>query len=272
MKKIIVATDYSAEAENALHYTASASREAGFQIMLFTLQNVSIHALNAGLPADKIDRLLLRKQRKLKELSDKISAEYGITVREHFATGDFYEELARCIESFGGEMVVVGMAEKSFEQDLLGNTTTKVLHRLKLPVLAIPLSVRYNGIKKILFACDIIRGVHSKVLDGVRSFADGFGSQVEVFHVNNKIEALGEKSVSDHMEQIEEGLNGISYQYKNVRSVEIVKAIKNEVELIGADLLIMVPYRYGFWNSLVHRSKTRLMASGSSIPLLSIPI
>jgi len=52
----------------------------------------------------------------------------------------------------------------------------------------------------------------------------------------------------------------------------VIKAIKNELQVSGADLLIMVPYRYGFWNSLIQRSKTRMMASKSSVPLLSIPL
>jgi hypothetical protein len=34
----------------------------------------------------------------------------------------------------------------------------------------------------------------------------------------------------------------------------------------------MMPNKYGFWGSLIHRSKTRIMASGSEIPLMSLPL
>ncbi|HBI90470.1 MAG TPA: universal stress protein, partial [Sphingobacterium sp.] len=30
--------------------------------------------------------------------------------------------------------------------------------------------------------------------------------------------------------------------------------------------------KYGFWSSLTHRSKTRMMASGLDVPLLTISI
>lgn len=270
MKKIIIATDFSAEAENAMLYAAAAALEQGYEMILFTLHNISIHALNARLSSGSIDELLAKKQEHLDNIALTLSSAFGISITPHFATGDLYEELNRCIETHHADLVVVGMARKTIEQELLGNTTTKALYRLKSPVLAIPLSAKYSGIKRILFACDIVRGVHGKVLDNVKHFSQDFGATVEVFHVCNKVEELSKKN--ENLEQIQQGLNEISYQYKNVQSTQIIKAIKEEMESIKADLLIMVPYRYGFWDSLVHRSKTRMMASGSNTPLLSLPL
>lgn len=273
MKRIIIATDFSVEAENAMHYAAAAASERNYEVILFTLQNISIHALNSRISAEGLDQLIKKYQEKLDKVATKLAADYGISVTPYFAMGDFYEELPKCFEAHMADMVVLGMAQKSLEQDLLGNTTTQSLHRLTFPIMAIPLSAKYKGIKNILFACDIVRGVHKEVLERVKSFSQDFGSKVEVFHVSNKVaELIQEKASNTHLEEIEQEFSGISYQYKNIQSHEIVKAIKEEVELIQADLLVMVPYRYGFWASLVHKSKTRVMASNNSIPLLSLPL
>ncbi len=273
MKKIVVATDYSAEAENAMLYAAAIASDRKYELVLFSLQNISFHAKNARLTGDAFSEQLLKKQKKLEELGSKLETDYKISVIAHFATGDFYEELSRCIEMHEADLVVVGMAQKSVEQDLLGNTTTKILSELKLPVLAIPLSAKYKGIKNILFACDIVRGVHKKVLDDIKELSLDFNARVEVFHVTERINEWDDKkNVKENIEQVEKGLSGTSYYYKNVSSNEIIKAIKDEIELISADMLIMVPYKYGFWDAIVHRSKTRMMASGNNIPLLSIPL
>lgn len=273
MKRIIIATDFSVEAENAMHYAAAAAAERNYEVILFTLQNISIHALNARISAEGLDQLIKRYQEKLNQVAAKLASEYGIIVKPYFAMGDFYEELPKCFEAHDADIVVFGMAQKSFEQDLLGNTTTQSLHRLTFPIMAIPLSLQYQGIKNILFACDMVRGVHKKVLEKVKSFSQDFGANVEVFHVSDKVAELKQEKVSDtHLEEIQQEFSGISYQYKNVQSNEIINAIYEEMEAIKADLLIMVPYRYGFWASLVHKSKTRVMASSSSIPLLSLPI
>lgn len=47
--------------------------------------------------------------------------------------------------------------------------------------------------------------------------------------------------------------------------------IEEEINLIDADMLIMIPHRYNFIQSLFHRSKISIMASGNKIPLLAIP-
>src|SRR5690606_34434031 len=101
-------------------------------------------------------------------------------------------------------------------------------------------------------------------------FAVSTGSDVEIFHVQNKLRNLEDEAT--YSESITEGLEGISHSYKHIESETVIEEIKNEIKRINADILIMVPQRYGFWKSLVHRSKTRIMASQSDIPLLSIPI
>lgn len=71
---------------------------------------------------------------------------------------------------------------------------------------------------------------------------------------------------------MDNGLEGISHYYKNVLSDNVVAAIKEEIVNTQADTLVMVPHKYGFWESVIHRIKTSIMASGSNIPLLSIPV
>ena len=91
--------------------------------------------------------------------------------------------------------------------------------------------------------------------------------------ISNKINELEhehkEAKVTGHFA---DGLQGTNYYYKNVASNVIIEAIQDEITQINADLLIMVPHKYGFWDSLVHISKTRKMASRSEIPLLSLPL
>jgi hypothetical protein len=163
-------------------------------------------------------------------------------------------------------MVVMGMAPHSIEQELMGNTTTAALHQIQVPVLAVPVGASYNGIKHIIFACDILRGVHKQVLRKVHDIAAEIGASVEIFNVANVIKTPAD----NHRKDIDESMTGVPYYYHDVASDDVISAIKEEIIVQKADLLIMVPYQYGFWSSLVHKSKTRIMAAGNSIPLLSL--
>jgi nucleotide-binding universal stress UspA family protein len=271
MKNILVAYDFSEEANNALEYSAAAASVYKLDLILFSVYRFSIHALNARIDNQGLQHLLDTHQQKLEGISEYYRKRYDIIINIYMATGDFFDEIQRCTDIHHPDFVVMGMIGKSIEQDLLGNTVTASIHKLKYPVIAIPESARFEGIKNILFACDITRGVHGEILQRVRDIAHRFSASVEVFHVSKRLSELKEDAL-ENLNTIHQSLSGVNYYFKNVASDMVIGAIKKEIEASKADILIMVPYKYGFWDSLIHRSKTRIMASGNSIPLLSIPL
>jgi nucleotide-binding universal stress UspA family protein len=273
MKTILVATDFSPEASNATAYASHFAADTGAKIILFHLYHVSIHALNARVQSSSIDELKAASVKKLSDMAKKLSEDYKIDVTPILKMGDFENQLQKTIDATHADIVVMGMIKDSIEQDLLGNTTTAALQRLKFPVLAVPLNATYKGLKTILFACDITRDVHETILQKVKNIAVRLGAAIEMFHVSNEPNELeNEQKEAAVIEHFADGLNGTNYNYKTVASNAIIKAIQDEITQINADLLIMVPYKYGFWDSLVHISKTRMMASRSEIPLLSLPL
>ena len=273
MKTLIVATDFSREAENATEYAGAAAAVLGAKVILFNSFDVPVHLANSLLPASNIAEIMEQNNQFLQERARKLSEDYSIeTGYESGLLLDVSKELKNLIAKHEADLVVMGMAASSLAQDIFGNTTTAAIMQLKFPVLAVPADVKYDGIKKILFACEVTRGVHQKVLDQIRNLSLLFNAEVILFHVREKVSEIEESQVRPSAKEIGDGLKGTSYYFKDVDSEEVIKAIKNELQVSGADLLIMVPYRYGFWNSLIQRSKTRMMASKSSVPLLSIPL
>ncbi len=274
MKTIIVATDFSPVADNAVEYAASAARQIGAKLVLFHLHTVSIHAVNARVSPLALQEMLDRNKERFEERGEAVRQAYGIEVVVDWYIGDFYESIRASVASFGADLVVMGMAAKSLEQDLLGNTTTAAIHKLRTPILAIPQGAKFKDVKQVLFACDMLYGAQRVVLEQVRKVAAGFGAQVGVFHVNRKITEIkeSETALTPHEDTFDEMFDGLSYYFKEVRSQAVLEEIKKEIKATRADMLIMVPLRYGFWSSLIHKSKTRIMASQSEIPLLSIPL
>jgi nucleotide-binding universal stress UspA family protein len=274
MNVIIVATDYSKEADNAVEYAAAAAQVVGAKVVLFHLFKMSVHAMNSRLGPSSFDEQYVSSKRKLEEKAADISLRYGVVATADWHKDDFYLELKQSIQHYNADILVLGMAQKSVEQDMLGNTTTSVISRLRFPILAVPYGAKFEGIKTILFAADVLRGIHVDILNKVKEVAADFGAKnVEIFHVSNKVKEIEEKGIKASTESLfGEGVNDITYLYKNVESNAVIEEIQKEVKEIGADMLIMMPNKYGFWGSLIHRSKTRIMASGSEIPLMSLPL
>lgn len=273
MKTLIVATDFSKEAENAADYACAAAQHLNTNVVLFNSFTISLHASHARLSASAFNELLENNTLLLKKKALELSERYAIQVDYKSTFIELNEELESLFSKYDAAMVIIGTAAHSLGQDLFGSTNTSSILKLKLPVLAVPMNAVFKPIKRILFACDVLRGINIKILQDVKTFAHIMGAEVELFHVQNKLRKLNDaKKISNKTDQIKEGLDGISHSYKPVESDAVIDEIKNEIAQTNADLLIMVPQRYGFWRSLVHTSKTRIMASQSKIPLLSIRI
>jgi nucleotide-binding universal stress UspA family protein len=273
MDALIVATDFSEVAENAVEYAAAVAKHNNAKLVLYNSFVIPTHAANTLLPAASIQKLITDNEIQLIERALSLSIDYDIEV-EHESNLSFVQDALKIlIDKHQATLVVLGMNTKTLEQDLWGNTTTSAIKRLNLPVLAVPLGARFEGTKNVLFACDVLSGISEKVLANVKELAIALNAEVEVFNVSEKVEEL--KTLNAALPQvsvIDDGLEGISYYYKNVNSNAVIKEIEKEIIEFRADLLIMVPKRYGFWASIIHRSKTRIMASGLKIPLLSLPI
>jgi len=274
MKTIIAATDFSKKAENAVAYAASLIQQIGGKIILFNAYRPSIHVSNARLSPKALDESANRSREKLALQAQQISDTYSIPVSSYTSVmGDIEDEIDYLFSEYEADLLVMGMAARSLEQDLLGNTTTALIHQFKFPVLAVPLGARFGKIDRALFACDNLQGVQRVILEEIKTLALGVGASIEIFHVDNRIRKIQQVGIDDEtIAKFGEGLDGVTYYYKNVESNAVIKAIADELTHINAGLLIMLPAQYGFWASLIHRSKTRIMASGLSVPLLSIPL
>lgn len=273
MKTILAATNYTALAENAVHYAAGIARQNNYKLILLNDFNISIHAAHAQLSAKVIEGLIDENRLLLESKALLLADEYGIEVVAK-ATFSFVENAIKAlVAQYQPELIVMGMEEKSLEQELLGNTTTSIIKKLRSPVLAVPANAKFNVPKKVLFACDVLNGVSEQILEQIKSLGLITQAEVEVLLINETVEELKEMGVDTAaLNRIDDGLEGIDYYYKNIQSDSIIKGISDEINHLGADLLIMVPEPHGFWGSMVHRSKTRIMASGLNIPLFSIPV
>ncbi|SDE05657.1 Nucleotide-binding universal stress protein, UspA family [Mucilaginibacter pineti] len=273
MNTILAATNYTELAENAVAYAAAIARQNNYKLILLNDFSVSIHVMNARLSAERVEEMIDENKLLLESKALLLADEYGIQVLAK-ATFSFIDDAVKdIVNQYKPEVIVMGMEEKSLEQELLGNTTTSVIKKLQWPVLAVPANAKFSNPKKVIFACDVLHGVSEQLLARIKNMALITQAEVEVLLINETIDELKAIGADPNaLSRIDAGLEGIDYYYKNVKSDSIIDGIAGEIKRTGADLLIMVPEQHGFWGSMVHRSKTRIMASGLNIPLFSIPV
>ncbi|MCL5127822.1 MULTISPECIES: universal stress protein [unclassified Algibacter] len=264
MKTIIISSDFSEEAKNATKYAIGIAKKIEAKLVLFHLHIVSVHAVQARLPYKDILKSIDYAKTKVEDRVKKLSETYDIDIKVDFAMGGYFQQLKRAIAEHHADMMVMGMHVKSIENDLLGSTTSEAINKVQIPILAVPVKAEFKDVQKILFACDLEKGITTNIVKEIKKTTKKFNAELRVLHVNDKITEL--KNNKEILEPLEE----VSYFYKSVQSEAVIDEIKNEMIEYKPDILIMIPYEYGFWSSLIHKSKTRMMSSGLDIPLLSI--
>lgn len=266
---LIAATNYSEIAANAVTYAAGFAKAMGARLVLFHSFSLSVHSANSLITAHEMQKQLDKAVLRLDVLSREIAGLFNIEVSSYCSYSFLEDELLSIIDQTNADLIIMGMAERSFEQELLGNTTTSVIKNVNFPVLAVPKNARFKSIKKILYACDALSWSAADRLNSIQHLIEGNGTEVEFFSVNDSLAEL--KTVQPINSSVEKDLEDVKYIYKNVRSNAVVNQIRKEIIKYNADILVMVPRKYGFWDSLVHKSKTRMMAAGLDIPMLSMP-
>ena len=269
---IIAATNFSTIAGNAVTYAAELAKATGAKLILFNSFSLSVHSANSLITAESMQKQMDKAALRVQTLGEEIADLFKISVESICSYSFLEDELPAIIDQTNADLVVMGMAERSLEQDLLGNTTTSVIKNLNIPILAVPQNARFQNAKKILYACDTLSLSSIRRFSWIREVIGNLGSEIEFFSVDEKLDEIREEQGKILLNSsIEKKFEDVKYIYKNVRSNAVIDEIKKEIKNFEADILVMAPQKYGFWDSLIHRSKTRIMAAGLDIPLLSIP-
>lgn len=271
-KTIIAATNFSETADNAVIYAAELAKASGSKLILFNSFLLSVHSANSHITGEAMQKQIEKTKEKLAVIGNKLSANYGIEVSNFCSYSFLEDQLFTLINETDAQLVVMGMAKRSFEQDLIGNSTTSVIKNVIIPVLAVPENAHFKNAKKILYACDTLSLSSIRRFSQLRQLVGDLGVEIELFSVEEKLDLLKQQQHEILLNTtVEKEFQEVKYIYKTVKSNAVINEIHKEIKNYGADILVMVPRKYGFWDSLVHKSKTRIMAAGLDIPLLSFP-
>lgn len=136
--------------------------------MLFHLHILSIHVVQSRLPYKNILQSIDYAKTKIENRAKKLSETYGIEIKVDFAMGEYFKQLQRSIEEHHADMIIMGMHTKTIEGDLLGSTTSEAINKIQIPILAVPIKAKFNNIDKILFACDLEKGLTGNILKQIK--------------------------------------------------------------------------------------------------------
>lgn len=262
MKKLLVPTDFSDNADNAIQYAVEL---AGMLEASITLVHTYKVYSTSGMFISVESYLKKDAARQMLEIYERIEKRLGKErVESKIIRGDTIPVISDMANKSDYDLIVMGTQGASgLEEIFTGTTTNGVLKKSQKPVLAIPEGFSYAPLKNIVLAIDQKGLSVSKVISPLVKLAQKANAHVRIFHKDVGEEDPGiDPSVEIYLEAVEH-----SFHY-DLDDDQLNESINQFVKDYKADMLAMIRRRRSFLEEVFHVSATTKEAFNSPVPLL----
>lgn len=272
MKTILVPTDFSRTAANAVDYAAELAQVTQSKLILFHAYMLPVAPTETPLPFPTVE---MEKEtlRDLHKIEKHIRSKHGngISIDCQFTFGAPVDEIVEAAKKNKADLIVMGMQGAGFlAEKLIGSVTTFLMRKSTIPVLAIEHHVKFRSIEKIALACDYEQMNNKEVLEPVKAFAKLFNAHLYILNVVKEVEEIA--TVTKTVEEIKLNrlLESIPHSFHHAENEDVIEGINHFAAEEKIDMLVLIPKKHSMLYNLFHESHTKQMAFHTKVPVLAI--
>jgi nucleotide-binding universal stress UspA family protein len=272
MKLIVVPTDFSPLADNALKYGMDLATAMGSSLMIVHIYQIPISYSEVPLITISLEEIKKASEERLAELKHNIetitSGKLVVYAESRLGdVGDEIQKLTRTLQPFAvvmGSRGVTG-AGKFF----LGSNSLSVINSTATPVIVVPPGGKFSPYKKIGLTTDFKDVVDKTPVVPVRALVNFFNAELHVLHVDYKQRNFN-PSVPEQTLNLDMLLSGMNPTYNYIENKNVNEGINDFAEKNNIDLIITLPQKHSFLESLFEKSLTRELLHHTHIPVMCI--
>ncbi len=269
--RVLVPVDFSDAARNALRYALEWASEYGLDVEV-------VHAFASNL-ADPAQPYFVPVQEEEQRAMEQRLLAFVTEVR-----GDQFEQLKVRVQAIAGYpvetitelskdpavalIIMATTGEHDLLEKMFGSVSTAVSQMAWAPVLLVPPAVTYTRYRNIVYATNL-EATDRQMVRQVVALAQFFRANVHFVHVVEDPKQA--EAVEDAVfEQVFGGeqLPSVGFHLVGIRDDKPWEAISRYAQENKADLLITVTRHRSFWERMMHKSVTKRLALGTTIPML----
>lgn len=268
MQKILVPTDFSPVADNALNYAIEIAAKFESELLLYHVYTFHRKVdFNPDFPKDqqpyvkKIERQMnFTKQKFMAKIKQK-----GLTIQTKVEENNIVSLFDRKLKEHSISLIIMGSKGASgLEKVIFGSVAATALELAKVPILVIPPNHSFRPMERIVFATDL-KEISKSVLSPIQKLALKLGAKITILNVNTGTDkdTDGERTVSL------EGVETTSQEIPMSKSIN--DSINEFVDKNKFGIMCMVRRKKGFFESLFKKSVSKSQVYNNTIPLLVVP-
>lgn len=272
MKKIIVPTDFSEQAEHALRTAASLARKSGGEIYLLHLLDLPLHLSTQG-SSSLPDAVYFMKIAKEK-YDEALQRDYleGITIHGDVKTGGAFSGIMDTVNQYDADLIVMGSSGASGVKELfIGSNTEKVVRNSEIPVLVIKEGFKPLEIQEFVFATDL-GDDSSDALKKAIQFANKVKAELHLLFVNTPSNFMTSKHAEHRMEELMKKMPDANFKFDIWNDVSIEEGVFNFADKYQADLIGMATHGRKGLSHFFNGSVSEDVVNHSKIPVITFRV
>ncbi len=276
MRKVLIPTDFSENATNALKYALELFKYDVSEFFIMHAYQDEIYADEDLLSRETMDQVVeiisnksqLKLENILKDIQE-FSPNPSHTYTIVSSNSMLMDEADKIVDEENIDIVVMGTRGKTNDRRLtFGSHTLQVLKYVQCPVLAIP--ENYKGIqpRHILFPTNYLIPYKRRELKLVCELASPYRAIIDMLYIS-KSSKLSLRQ-EDNQNFIKDELCKDQTNFKTVSDKSITNAIYTYIKENNIDMLVMVNTRHSFLENLLFQSTIDKVSLYVDIPFLAL--
>ena len=271
MKNVLVLTDFSDNALQALRYAAMLAKS-------YRLENLTVlHSYDRlDVQSDEENESDQEKQHEAaitaqleglqqRELSNLGSTKVTLLAEEGF----LLEKINRLCEEMSIDLVVVGATGKTgWERHFVGSVAIQLLDEVHHPILVVPHSAVIEPVKCAVFASDL-KGLLDSTQEQLSPILDTLDPQILVLNVDRKEKEFGPETTFE-MRDLHYYMDHFRATFYYTEDADTVEGMEQFAVDRNASLIITIHRPSGWFERIFKSSVSERLALHTSIPLLCL--
>lgn len=277
MKHILLPTDFSDNAWNAISYAAQVFKNdvCTFHLLhtytpiIYQTEFVMMNTSQLEL-SDIIRETAEKNLEKVKQKLLKTFPNPNHEVKSILAFNTLINEIKEQTEKLKINYIVMGTKGATGASEILfGTNTVHTLNNANCPLIAVPENFKANPPKTVLFPSDYGIDFKDKHINPITEIVTSNESLLHVLHVSFGYD-LSSKNLQ-RKNVLETMLNNINFKFQNQRDDSLENAINVFIKEKKIDLLVLINNKKSFFENLFFRPFVNKIGLHLEIPLLVIP-
>lgn len=273
MKTIIIPTDFSPAATNAVNYGVDMALTINASVMLLHVYNIPVAIGDVPIVLLSVEELKKSAEDHLNDLKKNIEHVTSGKIKLYSETrlGNVIDELQDVCKKINPFAVVMGTTGTSgVERTLFGSNTLSAIRHLTSPVICVPRGKEFGlGIKKIGLACDFREVAATTPTRDILAVVKEFNAELFVLNVDYDNRQF-RPDTPEQSAILHEALAEASPKYHFITHRDIEDGINEFAETHNLDLVIAIPKKHKLLEGVFKKSSTRQLVFESHVPVMCI--